>query len=46
MPDYGTLVDVTAAALPQLVDGPNVLAVGVYDVPASRRTWCWCPGSR
>ncbi|MDH3626142.1 MAG: MopE-related protein [Acidobacteriota bacterium] len=29
-PDFGTFNDVSTAALPELVDGENVLAIGVY----------------
>jgi len=31
MPDYGTLVDISMAGLPALVNGTNVLAVGVWN---------------
>jgi hypothetical protein len=36
-PNYGTLVDISAAAVPALHDGVNVLAIGVwnYNAPAS-----------
>ena len=34
-PDYGTLIDITSVAIPALVPGENLLAVGVYnDIPA------------
>jgi hypothetical protein len=35
-PDYGVLVDITTVGLGELVEGENVLAIGVYaDFPAS-----------
>ena len=37
-PNYGTLIDISAAALPVLHDGANVLAIGVWNTNAPTST--------